>query len=47
MGIALCHLQIAVEHCSGKSKFVFDRSKDKNHPKNLEYVASLEIEKTS
>jgi nitroreductase len=47
MGIALCHLQLAAEHYSGKSKFVFDRSKDKSPPKNLEYVATLEIEKTS
>ena len=47
MGIALCHLQLAAEHYSGKSKFVFDRSEDKSTPKNLEYVATLEIEKTS
>jgi len=47
MGIALCHLQLAAEHYSLKPKFVFDSSKDKNPPKNLEYVATLEIEKTS
>ena len=47
MGIALYHLQLAVEHYSGKSKFAFDGSKNKNPPKNLEYVASLEIEKSS
>ncbi len=47
MGIALLHLQLAAEHFSGKSKFVFDKSKDKNPPKNLEYVATLEIEKTN
>ena len=47
MGIALCHLQLAAEHYSGKSKFVFDRPNEKSPPKNLEFVATLEIEKTS
>jgi nitroreductase len=47
MGIALCHLQLAVEHYGGKSNFVFDSSKDENPPTKLEYVATLEIEKTS
>jgi nitroreductase len=47
MGIVLCHLQLAAEHYSLKTKFVFDSSRDKNPPKNLEYVATLEIEKTS
>ena len=46
MGIALCHLQVAVEHYNGKSTFVFDMSKDKSPPEKLEYVATLEIEKT-
>jgi hypothetical protein len=47
MGIALCHLHLAVEHYIGQSKFVFDKSKDKSPPKNIEYVATLEIEKAS
>ena len=47
MGIALCHLQLAAEHYSLKSKFVFDSSRDISPPKNLKYVATLEIEKTS
>jgi len=47
MGIALCHLQLAAEYKGWNTKFVFDSSKDKNPPKNLEYVASLEIEKSS
>ena len=47
MGIALCHLQLAAEYKGWKTKFVFDSSKDKKPPKNLEYVASLEIEKSS
>jgi nitroreductase len=44
MGIALCHLQIAAEHLGLKNRFTFDRAKDKNPPKNLEYVATLETE---
>jgi hypothetical protein len=47
MGIALCHLQLAAEYNGWKTKFVFDSSKDKKPPKNLEYIASLEIEKSS
>jgi nitroreductase len=47
MGIALCHLQLAAEYNGWKTKFVFDGSEDKKPPKNLEYVASLELEKTS
>ncbi len=47
MGIALCHLKLAVEHYGLAGKFVFDRSKDKSPPKNLEYIASLEIKKKS
>lgn len=44
MGIALCHLQLSIEHSNLKPKFVFDRSKDENPPKNLDYIATLEIE---
>jgi nitroreductase len=47
MGIALYHLQLAAEHSGWKTKFVFDASRDKSPPKNLEYIATLEIEKTS
>ena len=47
IGIALCHLQLAAEHHGSKTKFAFDSSKDKHPPKNLEYVATLEIEKTN
>jgi len=47
MGIALCHLQLAAEYNGWKTKFVFDSSGDEKPPKNLEYVASLEIEKSS
>ncbi len=46
MGIALCHLQLAAEHFGGKTRFALDKSMNKNPPKNLEYVATLEIEKT-
>jgi nitroreductase len=45
MGIALCHLQLAAEHLGLKTRFIFDSSKDKNPPKNLDYVATLETEK--
>jgi len=47
VGIALCHLQLAAEHLGWKTKFVFDSSRDTNPPKNMEYVATLEIEKAS
>ena len=47
MGIALCHLQLAAQHYGLKSKFAFDKTRDKNPPKNLDYVATLEIEKTN
>jgi nitroreductase len=44
MGIILYHLQLAAQHFGGKTTFVFDGSKDNSPPKNLEYVASLEVE---
>ena len=47
MGIALSHLQLAAEHFGWNSRFSFDKSKNKSPPKNLEYVVTLEIEKTS
>jgi nitroreductase len=43
VGIALCHLQLAAEHIGGKTQFAFDGSRDKNPPKNMEYIATLEI----
>ena len=46
MGIALCHLQLAAEHLGWKTKIMFEEERDKNPPKDREYVASLEIEKT-
>lgn len=47
MGIALCHLQLAAENYGGKTKFSFDSSKDKNPPRNYEYINTLEIENSS
>jgi nitroreductase len=47
MGIALCHLELAAEHYGGKTKFTFDSSKDKNPPRNLEYINTLEMENIS
>lgn len=44
MGIALCHLQLAADHFNLKTKFAFDGSKDASPKKNLEYIATLEIE---
>ena len=45
-GIAICHLQLAAEHLCWKTKIMFEEERDKNPPKDREYVASLEIEKT-
>lgn len=45
MGIALCHLQLASQHHGWKTRFVFDKLRDKNPPKSLDYVATLEVEK--
>jgi nitroreductase len=44
MGIALYHLMLAAEHANRKASFTFDSSKDKNPPKNMDYVATLELE---
>ncbi len=43
MGIALCHLQLSAEKLGLNSNFMFDKSKDKNPPKNLDYFATLEV----
>lgn len=47
MGIALCHLQLAAEYKGWKTKFNFDSTEYRKPPKNLEYIATLEIEKSS
>ena len=47
VGIALCHLQLSAEHYGGKTRFVFDSSRDNNPPKNMEHIATLEIENKS
>jgi nitroreductase len=47
MGIALCHLQLAAGHYNAKTKFVFDKLKDKSPRENLEYIATLQIEEKS
>jgi nitroreductase len=44
IGIAVCHLQLATEHHGGKTRFAFNKSMDKNPPKNYDYVATLEIQ---
>jgi hypothetical protein len=46
MGITIYHLQLAAEHLGWKTKITFEKERDKNPPKDREYVASLEIEKT-
>jgi len=46
MGIAICHLKLAAEHFGLKTKIMFEKERDKNPPKDREYVASLEIERT-
>ena len=44
VGIAICHLQVAAEHFGKKAAIVFNEKKEKNPPKDREYIASLEIE---
>jgi nitroreductase len=44
MGIAICHLQVAAEHFGRKATIVFEEKKEKNPPKDREYIASLAIE---
>jgi hypothetical protein len=46
MGIAICHLQLAAEHLGWKTKIMFEEERDKNLPKDRQYVASLGLEKT-
>jgi nitroreductase len=44
MGIALYHLQLAAQHQNWKTTFVFDGSRDKNPPKNLQYITTLQVQ---
>jgi nitroreductase len=44
MGIALYHLMLAAQHANRKASFTFDGSRDKNPPKNMDYVATLNLE---
>jgi hypothetical protein len=44
VGIAMCHIQIATEHFGEKATIVLEEEKEKNPPKDLEYIASLKIE---
>ena len=46
MGIAICHLQLAAKHFGSKTQIMFEKERDKNPPKDREYVASLEIKRT-
>ena len=39
VGIAICHLQLAAEHLGWKTKIVFEKERDKNPPKDREYIA--------
>jgi hypothetical protein len=43
MGIALYHLMLAAQHANRNTSFTFDSSRDKNPPKNMDYVATLEL----
>lgn len=47
IGIVLYHLKLAMEHSGGKPRFVFDKSADKDPPKNLDYVVTLEAERSA
>jgi len=44
VGIAICHLQLAAEHFSRKTAIIFEEKKEKNPPRDHEYIASLQIE---
>jgi nitroreductase len=44
VGIAICHLQVAAEHFGRKATIIFEEKKQKNPPKDHEYIASLQIE---
>ena len=44
MGIAIYHLQAALEHFGKKVQIVSDENAKKNAPENYEYVVSLKVE---
>jgi nitroreductase len=44
MGIAIYHLQVAVEHFGKNVQIMFDKMAEENAPKGYEYVVSLKIE---
>jgi nitroreductase len=44
MGIAICHLKVALEHSGKKAEIVFDKTAKTNAPKGHEYIASLKAE---
>jgi hypothetical protein len=44
VGIAICHLYVAAKHFGKKAKVEFDEKADMEPPRNLEYIASLNIE---
>ena len=46
VGIAICHLRIASEHFGRRATIVFEEKRETKPPRDLEYVASLEVEKT-
>jgi nitroreductase len=45
VGIALCHLQLTAEHFGLSARVVSAEEKNRNPPRNCQYIASLEIEK--
>lgn len=47
VGIAICHLQLAAEHFGRRVTIVTEEKKEKNPPKDRQYIASLEIEKNT
>lgn len=46
VGIAICHLKIAAEHFGRKATILFEENREKNPPKDREFIASIEIEPT-
>jgi nitroreductase len=46
VGIAICHLQLAAKHFGRRVTIVSEEKREKNPPKDCQYVASLEIEET-
>lgn len=44
VGIAICHLKIALKHFGKYTEIVFDKTAKRNAPKGHEYIASLKVE---